>query len=190
MFDHYQDHCLVPIYTRPQSMRWFDPRWPYISDGTKPSLVPISIQFHDAIFINGRYKQIAWSNQSINTWRHGTVFTLVHTRIISCLCPANEKRCCIVTSSLIGWVHTQNDPLGSGNCKPLPEFWGDVSLTIHELSKIVSWNLYITKIVLLIRISSWNFARVPKAMLWARTKFQLEILSWHCIFSRNYFGEL
>ena len=23
---------------------------------------------------------------------------------------ANERRCCVVTSSLIGWAHTQNDP--------------------------------------------------------------------------------
>ena len=42
---------------------------------------------------------------------------------------------------------------------------GDVSLTFHELSKIFSRNLYITKIVLLMRISSWKCARVPKAQI-------------------------
>ena len=31
-------------------------------------------------------------------------------RIILCMHPANERRCYIVTSSLIGWVHTQNHP--------------------------------------------------------------------------------
>ena len=30
--------------------------------------------------------------------------------IILCMCPANERRRYIVTSSLIGWAHTQNDP--------------------------------------------------------------------------------
>ena len=30
--------------------------------------------------------------------------------IILCMRPANERRHYIVTSSLIGWVHTQNDP--------------------------------------------------------------------------------
>ena len=45
------------------------------------------------------------------------------------------------------------------------EYLGDISLKFCELSKILSRNLYIAKIVLLVRISSWNFARVPKAML-------------------------
>ena len=33
-----------------------------------------------------------------------------HTGIILCVHPANESRRYIVTPSLIGWVHTQNDP--------------------------------------------------------------------------------
>ena len=38
-------------------------------------------------------------------------FVLVRYQgIILCLAPANERRCYIVTSSLIDWVHTQNDP--------------------------------------------------------------------------------
>ena len=44
---------------------------------------------------------------------------------------------------------------------------GVVSLTFRELSKIFSRNLCIAEIVLLMRISSRNFVRVPKAMLWA-----------------------
>ena len=44
-----------------------------------------------------------------------------------------------------------------------------VSLTFRDLSKIFSRNLCIAEIVLLMRISSWNFVCVPKAkaMLWA-----------------------
>ena len=33
-----------------------------------------------------------------------------HAGIILCMRPANERRRYIVTSSLIGWAHTQNDP--------------------------------------------------------------------------------
>ena len=33
--------------------------------------------------------------------------------IILCMYPANERWRYIVTSSLIGWVHTQNDPINS-----------------------------------------------------------------------------
>ena len=44
--------------------------------------------------------------------------------------------------------------------------WG-VSLTFRKLSKVFSRNLCIAEIVLVMRISSWNFVRVPKAMLWA-----------------------
>ena len=40
-----------------------------------------------------------------------------------------------------------------------------VSLTFHELYKMFSRNLCIAQIILLLNISSWNFVRVPKAML-------------------------
>ena len=38
------------------------------------------------------------------TWCHPVA------EIIWCMRPANERRRYIVTSSIIGWVHTQNDP--------------------------------------------------------------------------------
>ena len=47
---------------------------------------------------------------------------------------------------------------------------GGVSLTFRELSKIFSRNLYIIKIALLMRISSFNFVTVPKAWLWAHVQ--------------------
>ena len=51
-----------------------------------------------------------------------------------------------------------------------------VSLTFRELSKIFSWNLCIAEIVVLMRISSWNFVRVPKAWLWAHVQsFSLKL---------------
>ena len=36
--------------------------------------------------------------------------TVPEKAIILCMCPAKERRCYIVTLSLIGLVHTQNDP--------------------------------------------------------------------------------
>ena len=33
-----------------------------------------------------------------------------HAEIILCVCPANERQWYIVTSSLIGWAHTQKIP--------------------------------------------------------------------------------
>ena len=45
-----------------------------------------------------------------------------------------------------------------------------VSLKFRELSKTFSRNLCIAEIVLFVRISSWNFVRVPKATLWAHVQ--------------------
>ena len=57
--------------------------------------------------------------------------------IILCMLPANERWCCSVTPSLIGWTHTQNDPCS---------WWGHIrsrhpvknartlSLTLNSLS--------------------------------------------------------
>ena len=57
---------------------------------------------------------------------------------------------------------------------------GGVSLTFHELSKIFSRNLYIAEIVLLMRISSWNFVLVQ------RFRLKLSLSMWFpalCIFA-------
>ena len=34
------------------------------------------------------------------------------------ICPANERQCYNVTQSLIGWVHSQNDPCILGQTRP------------------------------------------------------------------------
>ena len=44
----------------------------------------------------------------MQTWI--SAFSMASSGIIPCIHPANEERCYIVTSSLIGWVHTRNDP--------------------------------------------------------------------------------
>ena len=41
---------------------------------------------------------------------------------------------------------------------------GVVSLTFRELSKIISRKYTIPEITFMVKISSWNFERVPKAM--------------------------
>ena len=43
-----------------------------------------------------------------NVWTHESIITV--TENILWMCPANERRCYIVTSFLIAWTHTQNDP--------------------------------------------------------------------------------
>ena len=68
---------------------------------------------------------------------------------------------------------------------------GVVSLTFHELSKIFSRNLCLAEIVLVMRIWSGNFVRVPKAMLLGtRAKFQLQILTENVISVVVYFREI
>ena len=55
------------------------------------------------------------------------------------------------------------------------EAWGVVSLMFRK----ISWKYTIPEITFMVRISSWNFVPVPKAMLWAHVqsfslKFSLE----------------
>ena len=48
--------------------------------------------------------------QSITTSSVYSMAYCIYSRIILCMRPANERRRYSVTSSLIGWVHIQNDP--------------------------------------------------------------------------------
>ena len=43
-------------------------------------------------------------------------------------------------------------------------------LKFRELSKIFSWDLCIAEITFMVRILSWNFARVLKTLLWAHVQ--------------------
>ena len=68
---------------------------------------------------------------------------------------------------------------------------GVVSLTFHEFSKLFSRNLCIAEIVIIMRISSWKFGRVHKAMLWLQsTKLQLEIRTINVNYGTAYFREI
>ena len=58
------------------------------------------------------------------------------------MCPANVRRCYIVTSPLIGWVHTQNDP-----CILYLQFWWFHWIQTENMNEInvCLWSLLITK---------------------------------------------
>ena len=57
-------------------------------------------------------------------------------------------------------------------------YQGVVSLTFRELSKIISRKYTTPEITFMIRISSWNLVRVPKAWLWAQVQsFSLKFWS-------------
>ena len=65
------------------------------------------------------------------------------------------------------------------------------SLTFRDLSKIFSRILWIAGIVLLMRISSWNFVRVPKAQTYTISAWNSrhKCVFRYCVFSRDYLGE-
>ena len=69
---------------------------------------------------------------------------------------------------------------------------GVVSLTLRELSKIISRKYTMPEITYMVRISSWNFVREPKARLWAHVqsfnlKFSWEVRFLQCINSERIF---
>ena len=66
-------------------------------------------------------------------------------RIILCLHPANERRRYIVTSSLIGWVHTQNDPCPCW-CNNTPENFAIIELCNSLASLGSHWHILRSKI--------------------------------------------
>ena len=65
------------------------------------------------------------------------------------MCPANERRCYIVTPSLIGWPHTQNDPwiLEEAQRWSSPGF-----ITLHGLDPWIKAQL---STILLLRLTGW-----------------------------------
>ena len=55
---------------------------------------------------------------------------------------------------------------------------GVVSLTLHELAKIISRKYTTPEITFMVRNSSWNFVCVPKAWLWSHLQsFSLKLSS-------------
>ena len=51
--------------------------------------------------------------------------------IILCMCPANERRCYIVTSSPVGWAHTQNDPWY--------DYTSAIEATLKDMGRQITW---------------------------------------------------
>ena len=96
-------------------------------DGTKEISFPdhtIKYLFpngtEESIFPDGTVIRLELSGQKvmefpngqreIHTPQYKVGSSLGSSGIILCMCPANERRRYIVTSSPIGWAHTQNDP--------------------------------------------------------------------------------
>ena len=59
-----------------------------------------------------------------------------------CMHPANERRRYIVTSCLIGWLHTQNDPCTRIPMIKIRQSW-DCLIFIMGIATLVRQNLYI-----------------------------------------------
>ena len=64
--------------------------------------------------------------------------------IILCMRQANERRCYNVTSSLIGWVHTQKDPWISPICFRVLPWHCDILILSPMLAKIL-WRMWLNK---------------------------------------------
>ena len=80
----------------PDLCRYMAPLGHNVSRYCSKSLV-ISIPTHEGNIWNGFFREF-------------NKFDLCCTFVILCMHPANERRRYSVTSSLIGWLHTQNDP--------------------------------------------------------------------------------
>ena len=115
--------------------------------------------------------------------------------IILCMRPANERRCYIVMSSLIGWAHTQNDPwkrlsCHAGSCS-------SVSRTIYyqtlmtpqlmyclkkEIQHETGWNIKSYKTPTLLS----DVANTNKWLPVRGFKHQLAMTCWLCYYITRY----
>ena len=62
-----------------------------------------------------------FKQQPISTYPSGSLIRVAE--IIFCMRPANERRRYNVTSSPIGWAHTENDPCSSASTKQPGRIW-------------------------------------------------------------------
>ena len=69
-----------------------------------------------------------------------------------------------------GTVGAPGSVYGNSHTYTPPRSQGVVSLTFREISKMISRKYTITENTFMMRISSWNFVRVPKAWLWAHVQ--------------------
>ena len=101
-------YCNRPI----MKVIWHPENKVYICKKMNPRIVWISfkkISFHlyHCFFL---FKMDLFANSIFSASTPGHTFYRTWAVIILCVHPANERWRYIVTSSLIGWVHTQNDP--------------------------------------------------------------------------------
>ena len=107
-------------------------------------------------------------------------------RIILCMHPANERLCYIVTSSPIGWAHTQNDPWGSHSWEKLPIYhsdsgWYKANVIMHDENENIMHatlnkeHRFLKHIISYIYLSSISMLKWWHGML--STLFAISILS-------------
>ena len=84
------------------------------------STIPLGDQcLTNAKFIIPTYHDAAnlgYQTIHVTTWSVIVIPHYISAGIVLCVCPANEGRRYNVTSSLIGWAHTQNDPVSANHC--------------------------------------------------------------------------
>ena len=124
----------------------------------------------------------------INSYKYNRKLKKVHNEVLYGSCHELFQQFVGLIACLFCCVNT-----GCGNEYPGIMVVSGLFQTFRELSKILSRNLRYAEIILLTRISSWNFVHVPNAMLWAHVhSFSLEfsLLVWFLplyIFARSFY---
>ena len=121
-------------------------------------------KFHWSIFL-GSSKSHHWFRLSLNQWSTTTVCQINSSskseNDASKIIPRVSQMAKTLFAILISinrWHTVQRRYYG---------IQGGVSLTFREHSKIISRKYTMPEITFMVRISSWNFLRVPRALLWA-----------------------
>ena len=93
------------------------------------------LNWHNAWWYTDETPGIVIGNICAYYWRQQLIYMVKHDNtsgIIFCVRPANERWRYIVTSSLIGWEHTQNDHYTHD--KYLLLIWQEMQLAYHLFS--------------------------------------------------------
>ena len=127
----------------------------------RPVTRSIDVFFH--LCLNKRLSKQSWGwwfeTPSCSLWRHCNAMMLNQGSFLY-MHSANERRRYIVTSSLIGWAHTQNDPCS---------MW-EISSSLNYIISIKFAPLYGTEISL----GTTSSQHVSTCCWWQGTK-----IDWH-----------
>ena len=93
-----------------------------------------------------RHKAITWTNVNLSSV----------SGIIFCMHTANERRRYIVTSFLIGWAHSQNDPCSMVQCHSSEGHFTSHISAINHIKSQNSLENYLTKMPLKSSRVRWN----------------------------------